>query len=40
MACNYQPQRFYVIRSPEALAKARAVTPFHCSARKEKPLRL
>ncbi|MBP3204927.1 MAG: nitroreductase family protein [Lachnospiraceae bacterium] len=20
-ACNYQPQRFYVLRSPEALAK-------------------
>ena len=28
-ACNYQPQRFYVLRSPEALAKARMVTPFH-----------
>ena len=22
-ACNYQPQRFYVLRSPEALAKVR-----------------
>ena len=22
-ACNYQPQRFYVMRSPEALEKAR-----------------
>ena len=31
-ACNYQPQRFYVLRSPEALAKARAVTPFHYNA--------
>ena len=27
-ACNYQPQRFYVLRSPEALAKAKTVTPF------------
>ena len=26
-ACNYQPQRFYVLKSPEALAKARLVTP-------------
>ncbi len=31
-ACNYQPQRFYVLRSPEALAKARTVTPFHYNA--------
>ncbi len=31
-ACNYQPQRFYVLRSPEALAKAKAVTPFHYNA--------
>ena len=31
-ACNYQPQRFYVLRSPEALAKARMVTPFHYNA--------
>ncbi len=31
-ACNYQPQRFYVIRSEEALAKARTVTPFHYNA--------
>ncbi len=31
-ACNYQPQRFYVLRSPEALAKARLVTPFHYNA--------
>ena len=31
-ACNYQPQCFYVLKSPEALAKARAVTPFHYNA--------
>lgn len=31
-ACNYQPQRFYVLRSPEALARARMVTPFHYNA--------
>ena len=31
-ACNYQPQRFYVLRSPGALAKAKAVTPFHYNA--------
>ena len=31
-ACNYQPQRFYVMRSPEALAKVKAVTPFHYNA--------
>ena len=31
-ACNYQPQRFYVIRSEEALAKAKTVTPFHYNA--------
>lgn len=31
-AGNYQPQRFYVLRSPEALAKARMVTPFHYNA--------
>ncbi len=31
-ACDYQPQRFYVLRSPEALAKARTVTPFHYNA--------
>ena len=31
-ACNYQPQRFYVLRSPEALAKAQKVTPFHYNA--------
>ncbi len=31
-ACNYQPQRFYVLRSREALAKAKTVTPFHYNA--------
>ena len=31
-ACNYQPQRFYVLRSPEALAQAKKVTPFHYNA--------
>jgi nitroreductase len=31
-ACNYQPQRFYVMRSPEALAKVKTVTPFHYNA--------
>ncbi|MCR4707493.1 MAG: nitroreductase family protein [Clostridiales bacterium] len=31
-ACNYQPQRFYVLRSPETLAKAKTVTPFHYNA--------
>ena len=31
-ACNYQPQRFYVLRSPGALAKAKTVTPFHYNA--------
>ena len=31
-ACNYQPQRFYVLRSPEALKKAHMVTPFHYNA--------
>ena len=28
-ACNYQPQRFYLIRSEEGLAKLKTVTPFH-----------
>ncbi len=28
-ACNYQPQRFYVIRSAEGLQKLKTVTPFH-----------
>lgn len=27
-ACNYQPQRFYVLKSPEALAAAAQVTRF------------
>ncbi len=31
-ACNYQPQRFYVIRSKEALGKLKTVTPFHYNA--------
>ncbi len=31
-ACNYQPQRFYVIRSEEAKAKLRNVTHFHFNA--------
>ena len=31
-ACNYQPQRFYVLRSPEVLSKAKQVTPFHYNA--------
>ena len=28
-ACNYQPQKFFVIRSEEAMAKLRKVTAFH-----------
>ena len=28
-ACNYQPQRFYVLRSKEALEKLKRVTHFH-----------
>ncbi len=31
-ACNYQPQKFYVIRSREAMAKLKTVTPFHYNA--------
>ncbi|MBO5544475.1 MAG: nitroreductase family protein [Oscillospiraceae bacterium] len=31
-ACNYQPQRFYVMRRPEALAKVKQVIPFHYNA--------
>lgn len=31
-ACNYQPQRFYVIRSKEGLDKLKMVTPFHYNA--------
>lgn len=28
-ACNYQPQKFFLIRSKEGLAKLKTVTPFH-----------
>lgn len=28
-ACNYQPQRFYLIRSAESMQKLKMVTPFH-----------
>ncbi len=31
-ACNYQPQRFFLIRSDEAKAKLRTVTHFHFNA--------
>lgn len=31
-ACNYQPQKFYLIRSEEAKSKLRAVTHFHFNA--------
>lgn len=31
-ACNYQPQRFYLIRRPEAMDKLKQVTRFHYSA--------
>jgi len=31
-ACNYQPQKFYVIRSEEAMAKLRKTTVFHYNA--------
>ena len=31
-ACNYQPQRFYVIRSKEALTALKQVTYFHYNA--------
>ena len=31
-ACNYQPQRFYVLRSEKALATMKQVTPFHYHA--------
>ncbi len=31
-ACNYQPQRFYILKSTESLAKAKAVTPFTYNA--------
>ncbi|MCR5134759.1 MAG: nitroreductase family protein [Clostridiales bacterium] len=31
-ACNYQPQKFFVIRSPEAMARLKTVTNFHYNA--------
>ncbi len=31
-ACNYQPQKFYLIRSEEGRAKLRTVTNFHFNA--------
>ena len=31
-ACNYQPQKFYLIRRPEAMAKLKTVTNFHYNA--------
>ncbi len=31
-ACNYQPQKFYLIRKPEAMAKLKTVTNFHYNA--------
>ena len=31
-ACNYQPQKFYLIRSEEGLEKLKKVTPFHYNA--------
>ncbi len=31
-ACNYQPQRFYLIRSEEAMKKLKTVTRFHYNA--------
>ena len=31
-ACNYQPQKFYLIRSEEGLQKLRTVTHFHYNA--------
>lgn len=31
-ACNYQPQRFYVMQSPEALQAVKEVTPFSYNA--------
>ncbi len=31
-ACNYQPQKFYVIRSDGAMARLKTVTPFHYNA--------
>lgn len=31
-ACNYQPQKFFIIRSEEAMAKLKKVTAFHYNA--------
>ena len=31
-ACNYQPQKFFVVRSEEAMNKLKSVTPFHYNA--------
>ena len=31
-ACNYQPQRVYILKSEQALAKAKTVTPFTYNA--------
>lgn len=31
-ACNYQPQKFYVIKSKEGMEKVKSVTPFHYNA--------
>ena len=31
-ACNCQPQKFFLIRSAEAMAKLKKVTPFHYNA--------
>ena len=31
-ACNYQPQKFFLIRSEEAMTKLKKVTPFHYNA--------
>ena len=31
-ACNYQPQKFFLIRSKDAMARLKKVTPFHYNA--------
>ncbi|MCR5422271.1 MAG: nitroreductase family protein [Bacilli bacterium] len=31
-ACNYQPQRFFIIRNKESMEKLKLVTPFHYNA--------
>ena len=31
-ACNYQPQKFFLIRGRDAMAKLKKVTPFHYNA--------